>query len=118
MQLIGYIGLLRSMDNINKNFEKEANKYLKRVGKKFLRKVKLKTPVDTGYLRRSWRTRMGKDLSITISTTTKYAPYVENGHRTKSGKHIEGRYMLKKTVEEAEKDLDDEFEILIKNLWG
>lgn len=116
MEILGLTNMIKFMDNVNKNFENEGNKLLKRVGTKFLKKVKLKTPVDTGHLRRSWNMEENY-FRISIGTNVKYAIYLENGHRTRNGGYVEGRYMIKTTVEDIEKDLDEEFEILVENLW-
>ena len=53
-----------------------------------------------------------------VSTNIKYAPYVEYGHRTRGGKgFVDGRYMLAKSVEEIERELDKQLSIIIENLW-
>lgn len=116
MQILGFASTLKTINRANKMFENEVKSYLNRVGTKFLRKVKLRTPVDTGYLRRSWDMEEGP-FRVSIGTDVKYGGFVEDGHRTKGGGYIEGRYMLKTTVEDIEKDLDEEFEILVENLW-
>ncbi len=105
-----------TLDKIYSIFNKETTKYLKKTGTELLRSVKKKTPVDTGTLRRSWDMELGED-EVIVSTNIKYAEPVECGHRTRGGSFVEGRYMLKKSVEEIEQTLEDEFEILIDNLW-
>lgn len=57
---------------------------------RLLRKVKMRTPVDTGELRRNWTCdneviRSGWDYTIEIINSTPYAVYVEFGHRTRGG---------------------------------
>ena len=78
----------------------------------------LKTPVDTGVLRKSWRYKTISENEGIVSNNIHYAPHVEYGHRTRGGKSfIDGRYMLTKSVEEIESELDNQLSILIENLW-
>lgn len=116
MDVTGLKDLLNIFNRSKRNFKKESYAYLNRVGTRFLRKVKLRTPVDTGRLRRGWNIEEGY-YRVSIYNDVGYGPHVEHGHRTKGGNYVEGRYMLKTTVEEIEKDLDEEFEIFIGNLW-
>ncbi|OMF17243.1 hypothetical protein BK131_04570 [Paenibacillus amylolyticus] len=75
------------------------------------RKIKMRTPVDTGDLRRRWVVgevkRVGDTYMIEISNNLDYASYVENGHRT--GKDltgwVEGRFMAKISMKEIERQL-------------
>lgn len=139
MQVEGLNDLEKTFENASKNFNKEAKKTLFRVGNKLLRKVKLKTPVAEehgGTLRRSWKIKPEEEFSISICNESEYAPHVEFGHRTRLGKggnsknpnykykpktdgikFVEGRYMLTKSVEEIEKEIEKDFEIMIDNLW-
>lgn len=64
--------------------------------------TKKATPVITGTLRREWKvTPVMKEETAYVASLyndTKYAPYVEYGHRTnrKDGSHgwVEGQYMM------------------------
>lgn len=75
------------------------------------RKIKMRTPVDTGDLRRRWVVgevkKVGDTYMIEISNNLDYASYVENGHRT--GKDltgwVEGRFMAKISMKEIERQL-------------
>lgn len=116
MRIEGVDNLENVLDRMYSNYNKETEKYLKKIGKELVRGVKIKTPVDTGLLRRSWDMEL-EDNAVTIGTNIKYAPYVEHGHRTRGGGSVEGRYMLKKSVEEIENKLDIEFKAMIENLW-
>lgn len=77
------------------------------------RKIKMRTPVDTGDLRRRWVVgeveKVGDTYTIEISNNLDYASYVENGHRT--GKDltgwVEGRFMAKISMKEIERQLPD-----------
>ena len=81
-------------------------------------RVVLKTPVDTGVLRRSWKYKTINENEGILSNGVHYAQYVEYGHRTRGGKSfIDGVYMLEKSVKEIESELDKEFSIMIDNLF-
>ena len=77
------------------------------------RRIKMRTPVDTGDLRRRWVvgqvTKIGDYYSVEISNNLHYASYVENGHRT--GKEltgwVEGRFMAKISMKEIERHLPE-----------
>jgi len=75
------------------------------------RKIKKRTPVDTGLLRRSWRVgdvqRQGNAYVVEIINNTEYASFVEYGHR--AGKDltrwVEGRFMATISMQEIEREL-------------
>lgn len=73
-----------------------------------LRKVKQKTPVLSGHLKGSWNVssavKHGEEWRITVYNATKYAIYVEYGHRTSNHSGwVTGRFMLTKSEIEIEK---------------
>ena len=72
------------------------SKYKKEFADEFLKRVKQRTPVDTGTLQGAW-TATFEDKSVTIENDTPYAGYVEMGtvHHSPVG-------MLRTTVAEAE----------------
>lgn len=118
MEIHGLSQLTQALNNSARNFDSEAQTALVRLGNKLLGKVKLKTPVDTGVLRNSWRIKEGDKL-VSVFNNVEYAQYVEYGHRVgKSSKVIDGRYMLTKSVDEIARELESEFEIMIDNLWN
>lgn len=82
----------------------ELQRSLKRVGVQAQRRVSNTTPVDTGNLRRGWTIEGpfigGAIISLQLSNNVEYAPFIENGHRTRGGGGwVEGRFMLRDTVE-------------------
>ena len=118
MEIQGLNRFIRTLNNATNNFDEEASIRLNNISQRLLRKVKLKTPVSTGVLRRSWRVKSEGQLVKIIYTNTRYAPMVEFGHRTRGGKSfVDGRYMLTKSVKEIESELNKEFSIMIENLW-
>ena len=118
MEVKGLDKLLNVLDSSIKGFDVEIPKMLSRVSSKLIRKVKLKTPVDSGVLRKSWHSKKDGDLARIVFNNVKYAQYVEYGHRTRGGKSfVDGVYMLEKSVKEIESELDKEFSIMIDNLF-
>lgn len=116
-EIEGLDELIDIFDKASNNFESEAEKKLNVITVKAIRGVKLRTPVDTGLLRRSWQSK-NKKLERIVFNNVHYGPHIEYGHRTRGGKSIvEGRYMLTKTVEEISKNIDNEFSMLIENLF-
>ena len=119
MEIQGLNRFIRTLNNATNNFDEEASKRLNNVSQKLVAKVKLKTPVDSGVLRRSWRVKSEGQLAKIVYNNVKYAPYIEHGHRTRGGKSfVDGRYMLTKSVKEIEDTLTSEFSIMIENLFN
>ena len=118
MEIQGLNNFIRTLNNANNNFDEEVEKSLSSISQKLIAKVKLKTPVDSGTLRRSWRVKKDGDLARIVYNKVHYAPHIEYGHRTRGGKSfVDGRYMLTKSVKEIEGELDKELSIMIENLW-
>ena len=118
MEVKGLDKLLNVLDSSIKGFDVEIPKMLSRVSSKLIRKVKLKTPVDSGVLRKSWHSKKDGDLARVVYNNVKYASHVEYGHRTRGGKSfVDGVYMLEKSIKEIESELDKEFSIMIDNLF-
>lgn len=75
------------------------------------RKIKKRTPVDTGDLRKRWTVgkviRKGNSYIVEIYNNLEYAPYVEFGHRTGADltKWVEGRFMMTISIKEIEREL-------------
>lgn len=118
MEIQGLDELIKSLDKSSSNYGKEAKKVLNTVGMRLKAKVTLKTPVDTGVLRKSWRYKTISENEGILSNNVHYAPHIEYGHRTRGGKSfVDGVYMLEKSVKEIESELDKEFSIMIDNLF-
>lgn len=118
MEIQGLDEFAKTLNNASNNFEKEASKKLDTIASKLVAKVKLKTPVDSGLLRRSWQPKKVSKLERIVYNNTSYGVHVEYGHRTRGGKSlVDGVYMLEKSVKEIESELDKEFSIMIDNLF-
>ena len=119
MEIQGLNNFIRTLNNSSNNFDEEAKKSLNKISQKLIAKVKLKTPVDSGVLRRSWRVKSEGDLAKIIYNNVKYGPMVEYGHRTRGGKSfVDGQYMLTKSVKEIEDTMTSEFSMMIENLFN
>ena len=119
MNINGLDNFIRTLNNATNNFDEEASKRLNNVSQKLVAKVKLKTPVDSGVLRRSWRSKKDGQFARIIYNNVHYAPYVEYGHRTRGGKSfVDGRYMLTKSVQEIEETMTSEFSMMIEDLFN
>lgn len=88
----------------------------KEIAARLLRKVSKRTPVgasrrghEGGTLRRGWTAeaaarKVGATYVIVVKNPTKYAIYVEYGHRTRGSKGwVNGRFMLRIAAEEVER---------------
>ena len=118
MEIQGLDEFTKTLNNASNNFEKEAKKLLNEIGMKLKARVVLKTPVDTGVLRRSWKYKTINENEGILSNSVHYASHIEYGHRTRGGKSfVDGVYMLEKSVKEIESELDKEFSIMIDNLF-
>ena len=119
MEIQGLNRFIRILNNASNNFDEEASKRLNNISQKLVAKVKLKTPVDSGVLRRSWRSKKDGDLARIVYNNVKYGPHIEYGHRTRGGKSfVDGQYMLTKSVKEIEETMTSEFSIMIENLFS
>lgn len=118
MEIQGLDEFTKTLNNAQDNYKKETKRLLNEIGMKLKARVVLKTPVDTGVLRRSWKYKTINENEGILSNGVHYAQYVEYGHRTRGGKSfIDGVYMLEKSVKEIESELDKEFSIMIDNLF-
>lgn len=90
------------------DYDKLAQDCCNEIAARLLRKVKQKTPVLSGHLKGSWNAssaaKHGGEWRITVYNATKYAIYVEYGHRTSNHSGwVTGRFMLTKSEIEIEK---------------
>ena len=113
-EIKGIDNFLKGIDNIQNNFHGDLQRLIEKHGGILLRNTKMKTPVDTGQLRRSWQLEKG-DLYVKIFSSCEYVKHVEYGHRTRGGKsYVEGVYMLKTSFEKTKKDFENDLEKLLK----
>ena len=103
-EIKGIDNFLKDINNIQGNFRGDLQKLVEKHGGILLRDTKMKSPVNTGQLRRSWQLEKG-DLYVKIFSSCEYVKHVEYGHRTRGSKsYVEGVYMLKTSFEKTKKD--------------
>lgn len=69
----GIDNFLKDVNDMEINFKNDLDNLIKKHGVSLFTKAKLKTPVDTGQLRRSWQLKYKKgDLSIRLYNNTEY----------------------------------------------
>ena len=73
MNIQGLNNFIRTLNNASNNFDEEANKRLNNISQRLVAKVKLKTPVSTGILRKNWRIKSEGDLAKIVYNNTHYA---------------------------------------------
>ena len=73
MEIQGLNRFVRTLNNATNNFDEEASKRLNNISQKLVAKVKLKTPVSTGILRKNWRIKSEGDLAKIVYNNTHYA---------------------------------------------
>ena len=73
MEIQGLTNFIRTLNNASNNFDEEASKRLDNISQKLVAKVKLKTPVSTGILRKNWRIKSEGDLAKIVYNNTHYA---------------------------------------------
>ncbi|MBP5182027.1 MAG: HK97 gp10 family phage protein [Lentisphaeria bacterium] len=96
------------------NIEQKKQVALEIIGGKAETYAKQLCPVDTGNLRNSiTHQRAGKDTEA-VGTNVEYAPYVELGHHTASGKKVPGRPFLRPAAE----DHGQEYQEIMKKIMG
>lgn len=140
MEFSGFDEFLNVLNNTADNFEEEAEKLVNKTGNRVLRKVKQLTPVaekDGGTLRRSWEFEKIDSLQGVVKNPVHYAPHIEYGHRTRLGKGgnsknpkykykpkpdgikmVQGRFMLRRSVESVNKSFASGVETLVDNLFN
>lgn len=94
---------------IKKDYPKYATDLLNEMANRTLNRVKKKTPVDTGQLRRSWQIgsiyKKSGDYFVEVFTDVDYAQHMEYGHKLRNGRWQKGVFMLTLSIKELEKDM-------------
>jgi len=118
------------LDETIKDLKKKLNEvpeimedWLDGHGDDALQRVKLRTPVDSGDLRRNWEKqpiqKSGDSYSLEITNNVEYLPHVEYGHRTRSGNSVvPGVFMAKISREITEEDMKVDKHNLVKRISG
>lgn len=103
-------------------FQKEYYEFLKQflaeMASRVVARAKKRTPVDTGFLRRSFELGdvhgVGENISVDILNGADYASFIEYGHRiVRNGVEVgwyDGRFMLKTSVAEIQREMPERYE--------
>ncbi|WP_374713098.1 HK97 gp10 family phage protein [Symbiobacterium terraclitae] len=103
--------LKKNYEQLAKNLDTFLREFLLEMAMRAERKIKKRTPVDTGALRRGWEIgevqRVGDKYIVEIINETEYAGFVEYGHRIGPDrrKWVEGRFMMTISMQEIEREL-------------
>lgn len=114
----GLDDLQEKLENMAKKAPAAGAKFLAQEGELLRGRAANNTPVDTGNLRNSWKTRMISPQRVEVSNNAEYAAHVEYGHRVKihgkwTGKVVKGKKMLHKAFDETKDNfLEDGVAIL------
>lgn len=70
-EISGIDEFINQIERTRMNFPRDLQKLIEKHGGKLLRDTKMKTPVDTGQLRRSWELEKD-DLYVKVFNNTEY----------------------------------------------
>lgn len=98
---------VKTVNATSKDMQKDIQQVVDRTAKDVERMVKANTPVDSGRLRRGWRstaTGKGSKRIVRISNSVPYAKMVENGTRKMAPRrmlaraYVRGQRLLKRRL--------------------
>ena len=94
---------LRDMGRLANGLDNAINEVLLETADEVIADTKLNTPVKTGTLKRSWThgnvEHNGDTYTAEVGSPLLYAPFVEEGHRTRGNTFVQGRFMLKDSID-------------------
>jgi len=128
----------REFEKLAKSFKRAVDErvierfiqdFLLEMAMRSLRRIRKRTPVDTGELRRNWKVgrvvKQGNSYVVEIYNNTDYASFVEFGHRygIDLTKWKEGVFMMTISMQEIERELEKrlqkrQMELLQNILYG
>lgn len=114
VDMSGLKKLEKRLKSSDKSRDELISKILEDIAFEVIREAKLKTPVDSGLLRRSFFSNFRRDQDGTyiceVYNNTTYARFVEKGHRIVSNGvtigFVDGVFMLKVAEEKVRAGLD------------
>lgn len=110
----------REFEKLAKSFKRAVDErvierfiqdFLLEMAMRSLRRIRKRTPVDTGELRRNWKVgrvvKQGNSYVVEIYNNTDYASFVEFGHRygVDLTKWKDGVFMMTISMQEIEREL-------------
>lgn len=93
----GFDEFVDKLENMQQDFENKSIELLEKTGDTAVAEIQMRTPVDTGTLRRSMTREPvnTSELSVRTGTSLHYAPHVEYGHRVGFTGFVAGRFMVR-----------------------
>ena len=105
---------INELNNISTKVDNIITNTLEETATKIVASTQLNTPVLTGNLRRSWThdnvKKDGDKYSINVGSSLEYAKPVEEGHRTKNGTFVQGRFMLRDAITQNENNIQNKID--------
>lgn len=106
---------------VAKEFNQFLEDFLFEQAMRALRKIKLRTPVDTGALRNAWTVesgvvKKGNTLIVVIKNPLEYASFIEYGH-TKQNRigWVDGYFMATISIQEVQDAMPKRFDKAFKD---
>lgn len=97
--------VIEKFKRMSKSAEREGISFVNDSANKVVSLVKPLTPVDSGDLRRGYRVikarKVGNRIIGGIVNNEHYFKYVNEGHRTRGGGFVKGRFMLQRGTKAA-----------------
>lgn len=121
-ELFGFDEFEEILERAGNNFKPEVK--VSKWADEVVTKVKMKTPVKSGDLKRNIQRddirKTGDEYSCNIGGNKKYLEPIEKGWVNKSGGFIQGYHMIESSIEEFNRELprklDNWFEELLREL--
>ena len=107
----GFDEFIDALGDLEEDFERASIKLLEDTGDLAVAEAQMRTPVDTGALRREMTRSDVKDLEVEVGNPIAYARYVESGTR-----HQKPSHMLRDGVTIARKYFDKESEKMFEEV--
>ena len=99
----GLDNFLNYMQRVESSIDNIIKESLDETATMVIADTKLNTPVKTGALKRSWThdnvEHNGNTYTVKVGSSLLYAPFVEEGHRTRGNTFVQGRFMLKDSID-------------------
>ena len=105
----GLDSFLSYMQRVESSIDNIIEESLDETATMVIADTKLNTPVKTGALKRSWThgnvEHNGDTYTVEVGSSLLYAPFVEEGHRTRGNTFVQGRFMLKDSIDKNKNKL-------------
>lgn len=118
----GFDEILKALEQCEAEFDKASDNLLKDTAKTMKAETKSRTAIKNNVLRPSWDygdiEGTGLDKSIEFGSNIEYGLLYEEGHKTKNGGFVTGRFPVRDSFTIVEKDFKKNCNDLIKQVMG